>query len=369
MASFRAHIFSLTAANKSTEYHLPFSPQHLTTIDIFYVVFLIILKHAASIFRLSAPLIPSSDPHNSKKSTFDLPSLTLSAPLKISHEDLQRWQTAVGSDPDDLHSPLLPAALTTPLLLLLLAHHKSPILPLGAVNTRNRFNFLDLDACRSLTLSSPSRYLAIAHFGGPDRPGTRVRRGMVFDVVIEIIDTSPEDKSKVIFSQVVTTLQFLPTNAKPLPVNANPRGLDTTAVMDTQREVEMEWDAPDKWAAVCKDYNPIHVYGWAAKAFGFPSKIAHGNHVVARVVEAMRRGVEPVGKFTGDDLVRKTWWEPLAPGSRRHTILEVEFKKPIILPAKVTVKVEKTSRSGKRVLLFQVLRGDNVHIQCFAKST
>ena len=51
--------------------------------------------------------------------------------------------------------------------------------------------------------------------------------------------------------------------------------------------LQIEADAPEKWAALCKDYNPIHVSAIAAKLFGFPGKVAHGNQVAASMIESI----------------------------------------------------------------------------------
>jgi acyl dehydratase len=42
---------------------------------------------------------------------------------------------------------------------------------------------------------------------------------------------------------------------------------------------------PLKWAALCKDYNFIHLSGLAAKAFGLLGKLAHRNCVAAAALQ------------------------------------------------------------------------------------
>jgi len=37
-----------------------------------------------------------------------------------------------------------------------------------------------------------------------------------------------------------------------------------------------------RFAAVVADYNPIHLYPWSAKLFGFKRAIAHGMFVAAK---------------------------------------------------------------------------------------
>jgi hypothetical protein len=72
----------------------------------------------------------------------------------------------------------------------------------------------------------------------------------------------------------------------------------------------LDGDLGRRYAAVSGDRNPIHLSGPTAKAFGFPRAIAHGMWTKARCVAAL----EPQGAFTVD----------------------VEFRRPILLPGAVT---------------------------------
>ncbi|HWD66301.1 MAG TPA: MaoC/PaaZ C-terminal domain-containing protein [Solirubrobacteraceae bacterium] len=70
-------------------------------------------------------------------------------------------------------------------------------------------------------------------------------------------------------------------------------------------------DLGRRYAGVSGDYNPIHVHPLTARLFGFPSAIAHGMWTKARCLAAL---------------------EPRLPGA---FTVEVAFKRPIVLPAKV----------------------------------
>ncbi len=76
-----------------------------------------------------------------------------------------------------------------------------------------------------------------------------------------------------------------------------------------------EWRLPAdlgrRYAGVSGDHNPIHLYPLTAKAFGFPRHIAHGMWSKARCVAAMANRLPDAAR------------------------VDVEFKKPIFLPAKV----------------------------------
>jgi acyl dehydratase len=77
----------------------------------------------------------------------------------------------------------------------------------------------------------------------------------------------------------------------------------------------VEWRLPAdlgrRYAAVSGDHNPIHLYPLTAKAFGFPRQIAHGMWSKARCVAAIESRLPD------------------------RVTVEVEFKKPILLPGKV----------------------------------
>ncbi len=79
---------------------------------------------------------------------------------------------------------------------------------------------------------------------------------------------------------------------------------------------EAEWALPGdlgrRYAGVAGDRNPIHLYGFTAKAFGFPRQIAHGMWTKARCLAQLDTRLPDA--FTVD----------------------VAFKRPILLPSKVT---------------------------------
>jgi acyl dehydratase len=92
---------------------------------------------------------------------------------------------------------------------------------------------------------------------------------------------------------------------------ASPEGEPFDLVPGTGTVWRLAGDLGRRYAAVSGDHNPIHLYPLTAKAFGFPRQIAHGMWSKARCVAAMANRL---------------------PDSAR---VEVEFKKPILLPGKV----------------------------------
>jgi hypothetical protein len=80
---------------------------------------------------------------------------------------------------------------------------------------------------------------------------------------------------------------------------------------DGQAEWRLPGDLGRRYGAVSGDRNPIHLHALTARAFGFPRAIAHGMWTKARCLAAL---------------------EPLPDA---YTV-DVEFKKPILLPGTVT---------------------------------
>jgi acyl dehydratase len=95
-----------------------------------------------------------------------------------------------------------------------------------------------------------------------------------------------------------------------------------------------EWHLPGdlgrRYAAVSGDRNPIHMHPLTAKAFGFPRAIAHGMWTKARCLAALDASL---------------------PDSYE---VAVEFRKPILLPGRVTF--------GRQEDRFVVRHGEAVHL-------
>ncbi|KAM3553815.1 hypothetical protein ARSEF4850_006742 [Beauveria asiatica] len=363
----RLGLFKATGAPHSV---LPKPVSRLDGRDVLVIIFLILVKLLQRVLGLAPPLMPSADSLG-----FDLPALSVTSTLDIDDDDLLRFDAATSpgtnksapaassSKNDSLSAPaaennrsLLVAGLINPLMSILLANRNLPIHPFGAVNTRNTFTFLDPEACRYPTqvLDLTRGITVSASLGGPSNRGRRVRRGIEFEIYFEVAalrrgDTSPT----VIFKQVGAVLAHLPRDTKPLYRDLSPiaavAGDDDgekepgqePAWMSADGEiVELGMRAPKKWAALCRDYNPIHMSSILARAFGFPGKIAHGNHALARAVELIARDPSRVmtpGPNTADKAVLLLSRSDT--GKETPSALEVQFKRPMVLPSRLGLEV------------------------------
>jgi acyl dehydratase len=90
-----------------------------------------------------------------------------------------------------------------------------------------------------------------------------------------------------------------------------------------------------RYAAVSGDRNPIHMHSLTAKPLGFPAAIAHGMWTKARALAAL---------------------EPRLPDA---FAVDVRFRRPILLPAKVEFAAQ-DDRQGR--LLFTVRKGETRHL-------
>ncbi|KAK5941415.1 hypothetical protein PMZ80_006693 [Knufia obscura] len=301
---------------------LAFDPQELTSLEVILVILVFVGRQILHLLGLASQFRVNN--HDK----YELPELSVSMPFDLTEGDLRQYAVALeeptvqSGDLDRrdlkalLDSPaqtcLLLSALTEPAMLLLLAHHKSPIRPLGAVNVKNMFEVLRPDMCTAESLIK-TKTGVVARLVRQTR---KVKRGLEIDVVVEIV--SYEEDPLVIYRQVFTMLQFMRFRTKPDVLASRTESLDIAELRarGNPATFTMSMNSPTTWAAVCKDYNPIHISRLAANLFGFKSTIAHGNHALAIALEQFERSNEFT--FHSKD-------KPFS--------MKVQFRKPIVLPA------------------------------------
>lgn len=259
----------------------------------------------------------------------------LSMPLKITKSDLDAYLFAVhGKEADvlqwnEVQLTLLLSALSEPAMLLLLATRNCEVRPLGAVNVRNRFELLRPDLCHPQRLVTYKEMLLEAAVSKSKR---LVKRGLEIDlsVSINVFDTVGGG-STAVYRQIFTMLQFADTSPD-IPTNISSAGKDQrTTALPIKSTFSMHSREPAAWAKVCKDYNPIHISGIAARMFGFPDKIAHGNHVVAKAFASDVVSLE-------DNTLSMS--QPLW--------MEVSFKRPVTVPAKLEFGLQLSTDSSNQ---------------------
>ncbi|CAO2651570.1 Nn.00g041400.m01.CDS01 [Neocucurbitaria sp. VM-36] len=307
----------------STNVTLTFSPNSLRRQEIILAMTTMIVK---SMYRAIAriPALPST------KSTDQ--ELTLRSPFRIGWEDVARYHYATRPnrksegpiDPSQLI--LFLSAMTEPAMLLLLANRNCPINPLGAVNVRNRFDLLRPDLCNLSSLKDSNRAVLFAKVHRESRP---VKRGIEYD--LEVIILVPNDgengKPVSVFRQVFTMLEFKKNKGSKAVEKSAEQKITGQEQRSSGPTIQMSLSDSDpwRWAALCKDYNLIHLSGIASRLYGLPGKLAHGNHVIARALQTLL-DTNKIQKL-GDG---PTW-------------MEVQFKRPVRVPADLDIELSASS--------------------------
>lgn len=204
---------------------------------------------------------------------------------------LERYTDVCGFARADSVPATYPHIAAHTLHLTLMTDTAFPFPPMGAVHLRNRitqYRPIGRDEAYDLTLRADS-----------DEPHPK---GRLISLVSEA-----RIGGELVWDETMTVL-FRSRNGGEEPVRPPLAGVEAPAG-------PVQWKLPDdlgrRYGAVSGDRNPIHLYPVTAKAFGFPRQIAHGMWTKARCLAALQNRLPDA--FTVD----------------------VEFKKPILLPATV----------------------------------
>ena len=237
----------------------------------------------------------------------DLPDTTLLVrDVRPDVDRLTAYQQLVGEPvSDDLPAGFV-HVLAFPVAMALMAGDGSPLPMLGMVHVANR-----VTQRRGVRLGeSLDIRVHMAHLRAH-------RRGVTVDVVAEAL--ADDD---VVWHGVSTYL------AKGARIAGEPGapGVAPAAVPDVDRPEftapaptgawRITADVARRYAAVSGDPNPIHTSRVAARAFGFPRRIAHGMYTAARALA----DVGPAARGEEFD------WE-------------VTFARPVLLPSTVTIRI------------------------------
>ena len=173
---------------------------------------------------------------------------------------------------------------------------------------------------------------------------TRVKRGIEW--ALEVTISAPRDRNngtyQTIFRQVFTMLEFKKTLGSVISKSSDESKHDTSTPGSTRTsmQISLSKNDPLKWAALCKDYNFIHLSGLAARLFGLPGKLAHGNHAAAKALQSL--------PDAGNMALPKNI--PLQ--------MRVDFKKPMVVPGIFEVCVIESPSTG---IGFEILQRGKVH--------
>lgn len=326
LISFGYRLMPLVFSRRNV--NLRFTPNDLRTGEVVIAILAMMVKSMLPV-SLCAWLAPAT--------------LTLTSPFVMTEEHLARYQLAIGKRSEEikevnpLHQLLFFSAVTEPAMLLLLASPACPVSPLGAVNVRNRFEFIRPDLGVPTAFKNFGQAYLTAKIHNVPRP---VKRGVEYDleVALNIKDQTNIGGSYLVFRQVFTMLEFRKNNnaradssdAKDTP------WIEPSTQPESTIPLSFEENDPLRWARLCKDYNFIHLSHAIAKAFGLPGKLIHGNHAIARALQVV----------------------PTRSPGNAPAWIEVQFRKPMVVPGLFEVAA---TGGNEECDEFSIFRAGKVH--------
>ena len=186
-----------------------------------------------------------------------------------------------------------PQVLAAPLHLHVMTQPNFPLPLLGVVHLRNRIE-------QHAPLARDAAYDVRVQIG--DSRATH--QGIEVELLTDyLLDGTP------VWSAVTTVLHRIKskqTGHRPSPPAAS---------VASYVPFSVPADVGRRYAPIAQDYNPIHMTAVTARLFGFPRAIAHGMWSAARCLGIL------MPEFV-----------------RTPTLFELQFKQPLLLPARVTLK-------------------------------
>lgn len=229
-----------------------------------------------------------------------LPKETLAlSGLRVDPDNLAAYAKVCGLRFGDTLPITYPFTLVFPTVMRLLTSREFPFPAIGSVHTDNT-----IEQLRPISVSEPLDLRVHAENLRPHAKGTQV------DLVSEV-----SVGRELVWRQVSTFLKMHPTGA---PKEAKAEHKDEVPPRPT-RTLRVDQKIISRYAAVSGDRNPIHVSSLGAKAFGFPSTIAHGMWSAAAALQPLEGRVADAVTYT------------------------VRFGKPIVLPATVNLYADRTA--------------------------
>lgn len=252
------------------------------------------------------PLIPRGE---------SVPDRTLTVDeLAIDPVNVAEYAAVTGLQFGDTVPVTYPFALTFPTVMSLVTGFDFPFAAMGAVHVENHIT-------QHRPISVSDKVSVQVHAENLREH----RRGLLIDVITDVkVGNEPA------WHQVTTFLHqqrtSLSDEPKPPQQRAPKLGPPNAVLSITPGQIR-------HYASVSGDHNPIHTNAVAAKLFGFPTVIAHGMFSAAAVLANV---------------------EGQLPSALQYS---VRFAKPVVLPAKAGLYVERTNDGGWDLTLRHLTKG------------
>lgn len=249
----------------------------------------------------------------------ELPGLRLVvADHRIDEDALRRWREGVGPvDPDALPSVLVHAQVFGAAMALM-ADPEFPLPLPGMVHLTNTVTHRrPVAAERPLTVSAEAVGLV------PHHAGTAV------DLLVQVREADAADDVAPAWEGVS---RYLARGVHVSPLRPERPARDEWTAPAPTAQWTLSGGAGRSYARVSGDWNPIHLSGPTAKAFGQRGAIAHGMLLAARMLQSR---------------------EPAEAGFR----WEIGFEAPVVLPARVAVRYAEEAAGATAVTGWDPRRG------------
>jgi acyl dehydratase len=228
--------------------------------------------------------------------------------VKVDPSHLADYTQVCGLRLTDTLPLTYPFVLSMPLVMQLLVQRDFPFTPIGLVHAENLIE-------RSRAIGSLEPLDITVHIENlREHP-----KGLLADAISEFkVGREP------VWRQNNTFLHLQKTGGQR---DQRPERTEPEVPPPPLRQLRISQQTITDYAAVSGDRNPIHVSKIGAKAFGFPSTIAHGAYTMAAVLSAVEGRVPD------------------------KTAYHVKFGKPVVLPATVDVYADRTDDAWSLSLL------------------
>ena len=246
------------------------------------------------------------------------------------HQMLSAYRQICAIVDDGRLPPTYPQVLATPLHATIVAHRDFPLPAMGLVHLENRIEQIR-------PIHEGERFDIHCHISGWEWDE---RLGIRFAIETTLsVDNQTAWRSELWALARGAPDELIERKKKhhDPPRSGEPPGAIVSIIADAPA------DLGRRYAAICSDYNPIHLHPLTAKPFGFRRPIIHGMWTMARC------WAELADHAPGDELE-----------------FTVRFKKPLYLPSRVhlsattegdDIEYQCRSLDGRRLHLSGLLRG------------
>ena len=215
-------------------------------------------------------------------------------------DHLARYNAICEYQRADTLPPLYPHFAAFGLHLSLMTDTAFPFAPMGVVHLRNRLvQHRPIGLDETLDLSVKAHDL---------RPHPKGRLIDITTTATAVSDPSTGSGIAVVWTETMTIFSRGKSGSGAEPTRPPLDGVDAP---DGVVEWKLKGDLGRRFAAISGDRNPIHLYPLTAKAFGFPTNIAHGMWTKSRALAALQNRLPKAYE------------------------VNVEFRKPVLLPSTV----------------------------------